>query len=49
MGLEVEFLEPAMDRAFGDSGFSGEAAGAPLGAAVAGPLLRRMLRKGVQH
>jgi hypothetical protein len=39
MGLESECLEPAMDRAFGDSGFSGEGAGAPLGAAVAGLLL----------
>ena len=36
MGLEAECLEPAMDRAFRDSGFSGEGAGAPLGAAVAG-------------
>jgi len=29
---------------FGDSGFSGEGAGAPLGAAIAGLLLRRRLR-----
>ncbi len=38
-----------MDRAFGDSGFSGEGAGAPLGAAVAGLLLRRRLRLGLQR
>jgi len=49
LGLEAECLEPAMDRAIGDSGFSGEAAGAALGAAVAGPLLRRRLRLGLQR
>ena len=49
MGLEAECLEPAMDRAFGDSGFSGEGAGAPLSAAVAGLLLRRRLRLGLQR
>ncbi len=45
----AECLEPAMDRAFGDSGFSGEGAGAPLGTAVAGLLLRRRLRLGLQR
>lgn len=49
MGLEAERLEPAMDLAIGDSGFSGEAASAALGTAVAGPLLRRRLRLGLQR
>jgi hypothetical protein len=41
MGLEAECIESAVDRAFGDSGFSSEGAGAPFGAAVAGIGLQR--------
>jgi len=39
--MEAERLEPVMDRAFGDAGFSGEGAGAPLDAAIAGLGLQR--------
>jgi hypothetical protein len=48
-GWRPECLEPAMDRAYGDSGFSGEGTAPPLGAAVAGLLLRRRLRLGLQR